>query len=205
MRLLRSSNRQEAPTGWAQPKQRSNSSLAVCYLGNYVSHLLLYLLNAAKHKRHVRPQTIQHGQRLTALNENILVKLCVDSVENRPVLALEALTVSSGLLLCLFFLQLTMKMFSPAECVEFLEASDKPRPLVIRANTLKTRRKDLAEVSQSHFEENTACHPLWLPSVPLFAPTHQVFVRIVFSIIFQCLRSLVSHETLSGPTILLYR
>eukprot|EP00904_Undaria_pinnatifida_P013680 jgi/Undpi1/9442/HiC_scaffold_27.g11899.m1 len=36
-------------------------------------------------------------------------------------------------------------MFSPAECVEFLEASDKPRPLVIRANTLKTRRKDLAE------------------------------------------------------------
>lgn len=38
-------------------------------------------------------------------------------------------------------------MFSPAECVEFLEASDKPRPLVIRANTLKTRRKDLAEVS----------------------------------------------------------
>lgn len=40
-----------------------------------------------------------------------------------------------------------LQMFSPAECVEFLEASDKPRPLVIRANTLKTRRKDLAEVS----------------------------------------------------------
>lgn len=39
-----------------------------------------------------------------------------------------------------------VQMFSPAECVEFLEASDKPRPLVIRANTLKTRRKDLAEV-----------------------------------------------------------
>lgn len=38
------------------------------------------------------------------------------------------------------------QMFSPAETVEFLEASDKPRPLVIRANTLKTRRKDLAEV-----------------------------------------------------------
>lgn len=42
-------------------------------------------------------------------------------------------------------------MFSPAETVEFLEASDKPRPLVIRANTLKTRRKDLAEVSDSYF------------------------------------------------------
>lgn len=41
---------------------------------------------------------------------------------------------------------MTVQMFSPAETVEFLEASDKPRPLVIRANTLKTRRKDLAEV-----------------------------------------------------------
>ncbi|CAM9280979.1 unnamed protein product, partial [Choristocarpus tenellus] len=40
---------------------------------------------------------------------------------------------------------LFLSMFSPAECVEFLEASDKPRPLVIRANTLKTRTKDLAE------------------------------------------------------------
>ncbi|CAN0051151.1 unnamed protein product [Discosporangium mesarthrocarpum] len=40
---------------------------------------------------------------------------------------------------------LFLTMFSPGECVEFLEASDKPRPLVIRANTLKTRRKDLAE------------------------------------------------------------
>lgn len=36
-------------------------------------------------------------------------------------------------------------MFSPTECVEFMEASDKPRPLVIRTNTLKTRRKDLAQ------------------------------------------------------------
>lgn len=32
-----------------------------------------------------------------------------------------------------------------AECVEFMAANDKPRPLVIRTNTLKTRRKDLAE------------------------------------------------------------
>jgi ribosomal RNA methyltransferase Nop2 len=37
-----------------------------------------------------------------------------------------------------------LTMFSPAECLEFVDASDKPRPLVIRANTLKTRRKDLA-------------------------------------------------------------
>lgn len=37
-----------------------------------------------------------------------------------------------------------LTMFSPEECVEFIDASDKPRPLVIRTNTLKTRRKDLA-------------------------------------------------------------
>ena len=35
-------------------------------------------------------------------------------------------------------------MFAPAEAMEFLSASDKPRPLVIRTNTLKARRKDLA-------------------------------------------------------------
>lgn len=37
-----------------------------------------------------------------------------------------------------------LTMFTPAEAYEFVIASDKPRPLVIRANTLKTRRKDLA-------------------------------------------------------------
>jgi ribosomal RNA methyltransferase Nop2 len=37
-----------------------------------------------------------------------------------------------------------LTMFSPAEALEFIEHSDKPRPLVIRTNTLKTRRKDLA-------------------------------------------------------------
>jgi len=38
-----------------------------------------------------------------------------------------------------------LEMLSPAECVEFMEASDQQRPLVIRTNTLKTRRKDLAQ------------------------------------------------------------
>ena len=37
-----------------------------------------------------------------------------------------------------------LTMFGPAETVEFVNASEKPRPLVIRTNTLKTRRKDLA-------------------------------------------------------------
>jgi ribosomal RNA methyltransferase Nop2 len=37
-----------------------------------------------------------------------------------------------------------LTMFSPSETLEFLEASDSPRPMVIRTNTLKCRRKDLA-------------------------------------------------------------
>jgi 25S rRNA (cytosine2870-C5)-methyltransferase len=37
-----------------------------------------------------------------------------------------------------------LTIFGPAETMEFVEQSDKPRPLVIRTNTLKTRRKDLA-------------------------------------------------------------
>lgn len=35
-------------------------------------------------------------------------------------------------------------MFGPSETLEFVEASDRPRPLVVRTNTLKARRKDLA-------------------------------------------------------------
>ena len=37
-----------------------------------------------------------------------------------------------------------LTLFSPAEALEFIIASDRPRPLTIRTNTLKTRRKDLA-------------------------------------------------------------
>lgn len=37
-----------------------------------------------------------------------------------------------------------LSMFGPTETLEFVDASDRPRPLVIRTNTLKTRRKDLA-------------------------------------------------------------
>jgi len=37
-----------------------------------------------------------------------------------------------------------LTMFGPAETVAFVEQSDSPRPLVIRTNTLKARRKDLA-------------------------------------------------------------
>jgi ribosomal RNA methyltransferase Nop2 len=37
-----------------------------------------------------------------------------------------------------------LSMLGPAETLEFVDASDRPRPLVIRTNTLKARRKDLA-------------------------------------------------------------
>lgn len=37
-----------------------------------------------------------------------------------------------------------ISMFGPSETLEFVDASDRPRPLVIRTNTLKARRKDLA-------------------------------------------------------------
>ena len=40
--------------------------------------------------------------------------------------------------------ELFIDHFGPTEALEYIVESDKPRPLVIRANTLKTRRKDLA-------------------------------------------------------------
>jgi 25S rRNA (cytosine2870-C5)-methyltransferase len=42
-------------------------------------------------------------------------------------------------------IDLFLDLFSPAECVQYIEASERPRPLVIRTNTLKTSRKDLIE------------------------------------------------------------
>lgn len=65
-------------------------------------------------------------------------------------------------------------MFSPAECVEFLEASDKPRPLVIRANTLKTRRKDLAEVSPTVLNANRMHSPVETYSAAFISATLSV-------------------------------
>lgn len=38
-----------------------------------------------------------------------------------------------------------LNMFSPPECLEFLESNETARPVTIRANSLKTRRRDLAQ------------------------------------------------------------
>ena len=38
-----------------------------------------------------------------------------------------------------------MELFSGNELYEFLEANERPRPTTIRTNTLKTRRKELAQ------------------------------------------------------------
>ena len=43
-----------------------------------------------------------------------------------------------------FLTDLILNMFPPAEAVEYLEANEKPRPVTLRANTLKTRRRELA-------------------------------------------------------------
>ena len=40
---------------------------------------------------------------------------------------------------------LFLRLFSPQEAIEFFEANEKPRPIIVRTNTLKTRRRDLAQ------------------------------------------------------------
>ncbi|GEM07043.1 nucleolar protein NOP2 [Rhodotorula toruloides] len=44
-----------------------------------------------------------------------------------------------------FLAEKLFDVFSPEEALEFFSASDTPRPLTIRVNTLKTRRRDLAQ------------------------------------------------------------
>eukprot|EP00271_Cylindrocystis_brebissonii_P004120 TRINITY_DN1559_c0_g2_i4.p1 TRINITY_DN1559_c0_g2~~TRINITY_DN1559_c0_g2_i4.p1 ORF type:complete len:723 (-),score=239.10 TRINITY_DN1559_c0_g2_i4:356-2524(-) len=44
-----------------------------------------------------------------------------------------------------FLLDMFLQMFSPEETVQFLESNETPRPTCLRANTLKTRRRDLAQ------------------------------------------------------------
>ena len=42
-----------------------------------------------------------------------------------------------------------MQVFQLSELLEFLEASEVQRPLTVRVNTLKARRRDLAQVMKA--------------------------------------------------------
>ena len=42
-------------------------------------------------------------------------------------------------------IELILHLFSPAECLQFIEANETPRPVTVRTNTLKTRRRELAQ------------------------------------------------------------
>ena len=41
--------------------------------------------------------------------------------------------------------EIFFRLFSPAEAIEFFEANEQPRPVTIRTNTLKSRRRDLMQ------------------------------------------------------------
>lgn len=43
-------------------------------------------------------------------------------------------------------IDLILDLFAPSEAYEFIEANENQRPLTIRTNTLKTKRKDLAKI-----------------------------------------------------------
>jgi ribosomal RNA methyltransferase Nop2 len=45
----------------------------------------------------------------------------------------------------IFLAEKLFHLFPLGEVVEFFEANDQPRPVVIRTNTLKTRRRELAQ------------------------------------------------------------
>ena len=84
-------------------------------------------------------------------------------------------------------IELFFTMFSPDEVVEFLEANEHPRPLIIRTNTLKCRRKDLIRKLS---KRGVSLEPLADWSKVLFVVFAQLVIFCVFlSFCFYRLRS----------------
>lgn len=61
-----------------------------------------------------------------------------------------------------FLMEKLMQMFPLDEVLELLEASEVQRPMTIRANTLRTRRRDLAEVDLQLYHKTKSMLFLYL-------------------------------------------
>lgn len=83
-------------------------------------------------------------------NKNWFVLMCSKQFSDRS--RTEYLELLQGDL-CQYFsyndylMDQLMKLFPLTELMDFLEASESQRPLTLRTNSLKTRRRDLAQVA----------------------------------------------------------
>ncbi|KAK0544740.1 rRNA (cytosine-C5-)-methyltransferase nop2 [Tilletia horrida] len=84
-----------------------------------IQEIVAILSNFKKHAK--------HGRSRSEYVEQLLTDICTYYGYNR------------------FLAEKLFDLFSPAEALEFFEANETPRPVTIRANTLRTRRRDLAQ------------------------------------------------------------
>ena len=91
---------------------------------------------------------------LTVINNKIqdLLKVLSNFAEEREgTKSRESYVLELADYLCTYYgynrelIDVFMATFNPNECVQFLEANEQQRPITIRTNTLKTKRKELAQ------------------------------------------------------------